>query len=1072
MLKGLLRVALALVLCASGLLAYAPISLAQIGDNVKTGSLDELNESLAITMAGRSSVAVVISGTWTGTLTPEISVDGSTWEVTQFYDPSGTARAATTTGNGTFMILCPAAMNNARVKATAYSSGTAEVVLRASAGSLSLPADVATSAPGSSAAGLVVRTLTSTGSSADQVQGTAASGSAPVGNPVLMGGSQGSGGTVQTLHVGPNGDLFVTLQASTSAIGKLSANSGVDIGDVDILSIAAGDSNIGNVDVVSGPTGASSLAIQGAAASGSAPVGNPLPIAGARSGGGTLQTLQVNANGVMAVALDASSSVVGAVTQSGTWTATAPSTGSIGSASAFPMGAVDPSGNVVIPKAGADSSLFVTLQASSSAIGKLSANSGVDIGDVDVTSIVMPTGASAAQVQGTVADGSAAAQNPVQMAGKDGAGNIQAMLTDTGGALQVDVESGSVSVTGTVTVGGVAADGAAVSGNPVRVAGKDASGNTQDLVTGLDGSLYVTLQASTSAIGKLAANSGVDIGDVDILSIAAGDTNIGNVDIASAIPAGTNYIGKVRQTDGTNDVNAFVDADSGVGTEYREGVVLRKIASGGSVEAGTAADPLRVDPTGSTTQPVSGTVTANAGTGTFTVAGTATVTQGASTSLSWPVMISNGSGTQQGTSGSPLRVDPTGSTTQPVSGTFWQATQPVSGTVTANAGTGTFTSGGVAADGSAVSGNPVRIGGKDGSGNTQDVLTDTSGAVQVDVESIAAGDNNIGNVDIVSGPTGASALQLQGTQASGSALVGNPVVVAGSAGANAVVLKTDSGGAVQADIESIAAGDNNIGNVDVASIAAGDNNIGNVDIASIAAGDNNVGNVDIVTGPTGATALQTQGTVADGSAAAQNPVQIGGKDGSGNIQTISTDTTGAVQVDIESGTVTANAGTGTFTVGGAAADGAAVSGNPTRVAGKDGSGNTQDILTDTGGAVQVDVESIAAGDNNIGNVDVASLPALSTGPIASNPQTSVGTSVATQLIVASTPCKRVTIQFDDLAATNGASGVMIVGGSSVSATNGVGLRAGQSLTLEVGNANTIWLFCTTASQKVSWIAEN
>lgn len=37
-----------------------------------------------------------------------------------------------------------------------------------------------------------------------------------------------------------------------------------------------------------------------------------------------------------------------------------------------------------------------------------------------------------------------------------------------------------------------------------------------------------------------------------------------------------------------------------------------------------------------------------------------------------------------------LRVDAS-ATTQPVSGTFWQATQPVSGTVTANAGAGTFT---------------------------------------------------------------------------------------------------------------------------------------------------------------------------------------------------------------------------------------------------------------------------------------------------------------------------------------------------------------------------------------------
>ena len=53
------------------------------------------------------------------------------------------------------------------------------------------------------------------------------------------------------------------------------------------------------------------------------------------------------------------------------------------------------------------------------------------------------------------------------------------------------------------------------------------------------------LPAGTNAIGKLAANSGVDIGDVDVTSIAAGDNNIGNVDIASALPAGTNEIGKL-----------------------------------------------------------------------------------------------------------------------------------------------------------------------------------------------------------------------------------------------------------------------------------------------------------------------------------------------------------------------------------------------------------------------------------------------------------------------------------------------------------------------------------------------
>jgi hypothetical protein len=49
---------------------------------------------------------------------------------------------------------------------------------------------------------------------------------------------------------------MVELMASTAAIGKLSANSGVDIGDVDILSIAAGDNNIGNVDIVTLPDAA------------------------------------------------------------------------------------------------------------------------------------------------------------------------------------------------------------------------------------------------------------------------------------------------------------------------------------------------------------------------------------------------------------------------------------------------------------------------------------------------------------------------------------------------------------------------------------------------------------------------------------------------------------------------------------------------------------------------------------------------------------------------------------------------------------------------------------------------
>lgn len=58
------------------------------------------------------------------------------------------------------------------------------------------------------------------------------------------------------------------------------------------------------------------------------------------------------------------------------------------------------------------------------------------------------------------------------------------------------------------------------------------------------------LVAGSAAIGKLAANSGVDIGDVDVTSLPAlpaGTNNIGDVDVLTlpALAAGTNNIGDV-----------------------------------------------------------------------------------------------------------------------------------------------------------------------------------------------------------------------------------------------------------------------------------------------------------------------------------------------------------------------------------------------------------------------------------------------------------------------------------------------------------------------------------------------
>jgi len=72
------------------------------------------------------------------------------------------------------------------------------------------------------------------------------------------------------------GGEAVVLGAGSAAIGKLAANTGVDIGDVDILSIAAGDNNIGNVDIVTLPASTNTLEVVGDVAHDAAAAGNPV----------------------------------------------------------------------------------------------------------------------------------------------------------------------------------------------------------------------------------------------------------------------------------------------------------------------------------------------------------------------------------------------------------------------------------------------------------------------------------------------------------------------------------------------------------------------------------------------------------------------------------------------------------------------------------------------------------------------------------------------------------------------------------------------------------------------------
>lgn len=151
------------------------------------------------------------------------------------------------------------------------------------------------------------------------------------------------------------------------------------------------------------------------------------------------------------------------------------------------------------------------------------------------------------------------------------------------------------------------------------VAGSDGS-NKHILATDISGrTVVVGAGTAGSQTGGVVTVQGDPAGTpIPITgSITATNPSVGTN--GSADPGSSTQIGG---TDGTNlqPIRLF-DLDSGAGAQYVLGVGLRKSANGGSVELGTSSDPIRIDPTGTTIQPVSGTVTANQG-GSWTVSGT------------------------------------------------------------------------------------------------------------------------------------------------------------------------------------------------------------------------------------------------------------------------------------------------------------------------------------------------------------------------------------------------------------------------------------------------------------------
>ena len=146
------------------------------------------------------------------------------------------------------------------------------------------------------------------------------------------------------------------VELPTNGTGVVGLNAGTNnIGDVDILTIAAGDNNIGNVDIASIAAGDNNI--------GNVDVLSVIPGTGATNAGKAVDTV-AGATDTGSAPLAVRDDALGALT---------------------PIEGALSGSELQVDVVGA-------LPAGTNAIGKLAANSGVDIGDTDVTSIVPGTG--------------------------------------------------------------------------------------------------------------------------------------------------------------------------------------------------------------------------------------------------------------------------------------------------------------------------------------------------------------------------------------------------------------------------------------------------------------------------------------------------------------------------------------------------------------------------------------------------------------------------------------------------------------------------------------------------------
>ena len=337
-------------------------------------------------------------------------------------------------------------------------------------------------------------------------------------------------------------DVVAALPAGTNAIGKLAANSGVDIGDVDVLSVVPGTgaTNLGKaIDGIAGATdtGVAPLAIRDDTLSALTPaegdwtplrVGSTGALHVTGAGGGTQYNIDdaggATDTGTLALAIrdDALTTLtpvdgdyVGLrVSSTGALHVTG---GGGGTEYTEDVATANPIvGTATLMER--DDALSAVTPIEGDWIGLRGNARGALWCELDTTNAVTVDWAGTAPPIG---------------AGTEAAALRVTLATDSTGVVSIDDNGGAITVDGTVTANLSATDNAVLDNIQTSVDTIAAAVSTEMQVD-----VVAALPAGTNAIGKLAANSGVDIGDVDVLSIAAGTNNIGQVSLAPQTTGG------------------------------------------------------------------------------------------------------------------------------------------------------------------------------------------------------------------------------------------------------------------------------------------------------------------------------------------------------------------------------------------------------------------------------------------------------------------------------------------------------------------------------------------------------